>query len=245
MRVVSWNLNHRTRVAEALAFLKTLEPDIALLQEVAPLPDRPGVLWHRVWNCKWGTAIVAHEGMALREIPTVPVTSIDDIPEGHLERSHPGAWVAADVEVSGFGTVTVVSAYGLMRRLRNGIAYATSTVHRTLSDLTPVLDVARSKGRVVVAGDLNISPHFSPPDRDAHIATFARIKAFGLLDCLGATHEGVVQTYRHHNKPEARPSQLDWMFASPSMRLVSCSVVDTEQAWSLSDHAPLLAVFEP
>jgi endonuclease/exonuclease/phosphatase family metal-dependent hydrolase len=248
MRVVSWNLNgnaRHKRIAEALQYLDTLEPDIALLQEVAPLPEGISGLWQPVWSGKWGTAIVARKGLVLRELPSIPVTSIDAIPDGHLERSHPGAWVAADVETQDLGAITVVSVYGLMRRLRNGVDYATTTVHRTLSDLTPVLDVRRSKGKVVLAGDLNVSPQIEPPDREAHTATIARLKAFGLIDCLGAKHDAPVQTYRHHNKPGGKPWQLDWMFAAPSLQLASCEVVDTPQVHALSDHNPVLAVFAP
>jgi len=248
MRVLSWNLNgnaRRKRIAEALEYIKSLEPDVALLQEVAPLPDGVNAIWHPVWGGAWGTAIVARAGLELRELPSIPVTSIEAIPEGHLERSHPGAWVAADVEMPGVGVVTVASVYGLMRRLRNGVDYATSTVHRTLSDLTPVLDVRRSKGKIVLAGDLNISPQIDPPDRDAHVATIARLKAFGLIDCLGEKHGVFVQTYRHHNKVGGRPWQLDWMFAAPAMKLVSCVVVDTEEVRSLSDHSPVLAELAP
>jgi endonuclease/exonuclease/phosphatase family metal-dependent hydrolase len=129
----------------------------------------------------------------------------------------------------------------MMRKLRNGVDYATTTVQRTLSDLTPVLDVRRSKGKVVFAGDLNISPQIDPPDRLAHEAVIARIKAFGLVDCIGAKHDGVVQTYRHHNKPGGKPWQIDWMFAAPSFAVASCVVLDTDETRALSDHNPVVA----
>jgi hypothetical protein len=42
----------------------------------------------------------------------------------------------------------------------------------------------------VVGGDLNMSPQIRWPDTETHKAVIQRIKAFGLKDCLRATHEG-------------------------------------------------------
>lgn len=126
MRVLSWNLNGNARRKElpaALAYIDTLKADVMLLQEVGPLPTGSNAIWHPVWNGPWGTAVMARHGLELREVQTIPVTSIDRIPPGHLERSHPGAWVAADVDYPGLGPITVVSAYGMMRKLRNDIDY--------------------------------------------------------------------------------------------------------------------------
>jgi exonuclease III len=246
MRVISWNLNGNSRrhsTANALAYLDTLNADIVLLQEVAPLPAERNAIRHPVWSDAWGTAVLARSGLVLREVPTIPVTSIERITDGQLERSHPGAWVAADVDMPGIGAVTVISVYGIQRKLRNGVAYATTTVQRTLSDLTPVLDVHRSKGHVVLAGDLNISPQIDPPDREAHVAAIDRLKAFGLVDCMKEHHDGYVQTYRHLNKSGGKPWQLDWVFAAPSLKAVSCSVVDNEESRSFSDHNPVIVDF--
>lgn len=138
-----------------------------------------------------------------------------------------------------------MSVYGLMYKVGNGITYSTVSLQRTLSDLTPVLDVNYGKGRLaVMGGDLNMTPQIPPPDRNAHIAILDRIKAFGLVDCLGETHEGFVRTYRHQNKPTGTPWHDDWVFASPKLKLVTCEPLDLEAAWALSDHCPVVAEFE-
>lgn len=117
-------------------------------------------------------------------------------------------------------------------------------MQRTLSDLTPILDVNRSKAPVVLGGDLNVSPQIRWPDTAAHKAVIERIKAFGLRDCLGATHAGFVQTYRSRNSRSRSSWQGDWVFASDRLRLVRCEPEDSDQAWALSDHCPIVADFE-
>jgi hypothetical protein len=94
-----------------------------------------------------------------------------------------------------------------------------------------------------MAGDLNVSPQISPPDREAHVAVIDRIKAFGLVDCLGATHAEFVRTHRPRNKEAGPPWQDDWLFASPKLVLTRCEPVGTDEAWALSDHCPVLAEF--
>jgi len=106
------------------------------------------------------------------------------------------------------------------------------------------LDVNRSGAPVVLGGDLNVSPQIRWPDTDAHRAVIERIKAFGLRDCLGATHQGFVQTYRSRNPRARGPWQGDWVFASERLNLLSCDPVDADQAWALSDHCPVVAEFE-
>ena len=87
--------------------------------------------------------------------------------------------------------------------------------------------------------------------------------AFGMVECLA---EGVapdrgplagctcgpapdcrhVRTYRHDDKPNGHPGQIDVMFATKALAdsMVSSVAVDDEQAWKLSDHCPVVAEFE-
>jgi endonuclease/exonuclease/phosphatase family metal-dependent hydrolase len=246
LRVVTWNMNYcfrKHQVDQAWAYLRSLEVDVALLQESPRPREAEGAIWHEA-VAGWGTAVIVRNGLAWHEVPSVPLAGSERIPPGHLERSERGAWAAANVEIPGLGTITAVSVYGLLTKLGNGTTYSTSSVQRTLSDLTPVLDVPRSRTHVIMAGDLNVSPQIPAPDMGAHIAILDRISAFGLVDCLAATHDGLVRTYRHRNQPTSKPWQLDWVFAAPKLKLLSCEPLDDEKAWALSDHCPVLAEFE-
>jgi hypothetical protein len=69
----------------------------------------------------------------------------------------------------------------------------------------------------------------------------ARIRAFGLNDCLGEKHDGqYVGTFGSIESP----FQDDWVFASPSLICTRCEPLDTDEAWGLSDHCPVVADFE-
>ncbi len=66
----------------------------------------------------------------------------------------------------------------------------------------------------------------------------------GMIDCLGEFHTDFVRTHRHKNNPDSVPYQDDWIFASKKLKPVSCAPLDTEEAWKLSDHCPVVAEFE-
>src|SRR5262249_48377904 len=56
-----------------------------------------------------------------------------------------------------------------------------TSLHRTLSDLTPILDQnRRRRNSIVFAGDLNASSQFPEPYRKAYQLVHQRIEALGL-----------------------------------------------------------------
>ena len=59
-----------------------------------------------------------------------------------FECSRPGSWVAASVGTP-FGAVTAVALYGLLDE------FSDASVHRSLSELSPIFHDARYNGRVV------------------------------------------------------------------------------------------------
>ncbi|MGB8648923.1 MAG: hypothetical protein WCF84_27045 [Anaerolineae bacterium] len=236
----------RSTHAEAWAYLDALQPDLALLQETHPQRETGrNILWQPIGGRRdWGSAIVSYGNVNLTPIPAVRLGERRD--KEMLEDSHPGCVRVAEAGLSNGTAVTVISIYGLNSDpVRNGIKYATTTVHRILSDLMPILDVARAKERrVILAGDLNVSPQIPQPNTIHHEIVIKRIKAFGLVDCLGETHDGYVRTYRHRNNPNSTPYQDDWVFATENLHLISCEAKDEETAWALSDHCPVIAEFE-
>jgi hypothetical protein len=147
LRIVTWNLNHafRGQGNRAWEFIDSLQPDLALVQESRHPPIEGSVGTEIGGTRRWGTWIVPYGGVSLTEIPWVPLGTVPR-PRGFLEASHPGAFSVAEAKLAAGRTVTVVSVYGMLAfRVRNGMRYSVTTVHRTLSDLTPVLDVKRSK----------------------------------------------------------------------------------------------------
>lgn len=174
-----------------------------------------------------------------------------------FEPSRAGTWTAALVDLGEF-KLTAISLYGL-----NDEAYDAS-VHRSLSELSPVFDRKPHAKRLVLGGDLNILP--TPPRShglDRSQVVMERIRAYGLTDCYqrarppgpGPEAErctcGMGEACTHTRtffRPDSPgiPYQDDYLFASKDLvrgeRLVSCDALPVDSD-SPSDHAPLLATF--
>jgi endonuclease/exonuclease/phosphatase family metal-dependent hydrolase len=179
--------------------------------------------------------------------------------------SHPGCIVAADVALDAV-TVTAVSIYGRQERSRlvddepYGLSYSVTAIHRMLSDLTALIDSRTRRARsvpLVLGGDLNVSTQVTGPDRERHAGALRRFAELGLTDawlespdkepapdcdCTVAPDCGHVRTHRHNRS--ARPWQLDHLFANRALRLTSCRTAIDTATWDLSDHAPVIAVYE-
>lgn len=156
--VVVWNMQRRSSAWDYLE--RALDADVALLQEVGPPPShRPHLLRKEVGGTRrWGSAVLARH--ALTELHKI--SSRNTRGPVALIRHNPGAVIAAVVDVPDEEPIVVVSLYGL---IDNG--YAITSVHRALSDLTPLMD-SFLRHRVIVGGDLNCSSQLPAPDRARH-----------------------------------------------------------------------------
>ena len=257
LRVVVWNIASKAR---AWAALDRLEPDICLLNEAVVPKGRDGV-WSDAGTLgrdgktrRWSAAVISGS-------PSKPIT--DARPRFRQNRrevpfvaSRPGSWVAASVNTP-LGVVTSVALYGLMDELSD------ASVHRSLSELSPLVDDARYRSLIVVGGDLNTGTQWSKKDhvlnaRDRNVLD--RFTSWGLVDCVRAKRapgrlEGClcvegddcahVRTRRDSHWPEV-PYQTDYLFASPKLAsaLISCEVLATDEWFAISDHAPIVADFQ-
>jgi hypothetical protein len=137
--------------------------------------------------------------------------------------------------------------------------WAQTTMHRLLSDLTPLLHSGRADRWLVMGGDLNVSTQLPRPYGDWSKTIFQRIADFGLVDLIeqaAMTHgrPGMrdcpcglkdclhVQTAKHSTGSHY---QNDYMFATPALAelLDDCIPATDDEAWELSDHRPLIAEF--
>jgi exonuclease III len=271
MRVVSWNMNHWQRTPaqreEAWRYLReVLQADVALVQEASP-PAKVTQCFRPIdagsSGSAWGSAVVVlGAGLGLRPRARWPLPYPRHSAE--LPDSYPGTSAVADIlDATGNVLFTAVSLYARFERAPSGEIYACATLHRTLSDLTAVLDTSRSSAPVLVAGDFNISTQAVTAettlvDRDSARAAFARLRAFGLRSCFevdrfrpprladcscdegdGCHH---MRTHRNQNRIDSRATQLDYAWASEGIvsKLTVARAVDEDAAWSVSDHCPLL-----
>jgi endonuclease/exonuclease/phosphatase family metal-dependent hydrolase len=257
LRVVVWNI---AQDPAAWAALDRLDPDICLLNEAVVPADRLAI-WSDTGTHgrdgkrrPWSAAITSR-------YPTAAIT--DARPQWRHSRrnvpfvcSRPGSWVAARVETP-MGAVTAVSLYGLMDELSD------ASMHRSLSECSPVFDDPRYSDMVLLGGDLNTGTQWPRSDathnaRDRGV--LQRIEAYGLNDCVRATRapgrlagcpcmEGEscshVRTRRDARHP-AVPYQTDYLFASARARLTlsSCEVLASDEWFEISDHAPIVADFQ-
>ena len=246
-------MNHWSRSPEqrkaAWEYLRGLETDYALLQEIVPPRDWPPnrLVFRKMeygGRTQWGSAVVSYDR---------PIQEVSECLSPHGKKAHrfhltfPGTLAIAQIA----SDIVLVSVYGM---IDNG--YAVTTVHRLLSDLTPLLDSKLGR-RVILAGDLNVSTQLPEPDRKRHRNLLERFATVGLVDCLDLERparqllrncpcEDIpcrhVHTHRHGRS--GKPWQNDYMFVSKplSSRVVSCRPVNEGDsiAWSHSDHRPLV-----
>lgn len=280
MRIVSWNMNRRGTSAghhqRAWEYLQNvLRPDVALVQEAEP----PDEFTQRVYvpidkaRFNWGSAVVAlHPDLRIQPRRRVALADsyLDAVAPDELPDSHPGACAVADVlNASNERLLTAISLYGQWEMTPGGNdMFACARLHRMLSDLTGILATSR-RHPVLIAGDLNVTTQFprakpSQAEKDAASAAdaaFARMRAWGLADCLAATAAerpplphctcldgsacSHVQTFRSNNQIDSRPTQLDYVFGSASVfsKASRCTVDHSPAAWQLSDHCPLIVDF--
>lgn len=230
----------------------------------AETPER----WWVSKTRRWGSAVVClNPDLDLRPIETVRLGDPKEV--GQLAASHPGTFAAVEVGLPSGDAFVAISAYGLIddHNPEIGEGYSATTLNRMLSDLTPLIDSRRGR-RMVLGGDLNSGTQWRPGIRQArwgpmHDATMARIEGFGFHNCLAemlppdrGPLEGCpcgprpdcrhVRTLRQNNRPDGDPVQVDYIFASDAIvdRVVSCQPLGIEEAWSLSDHCPVVATFE-
>jgi hypothetical protein len=246
LRVATWNLRRR---GEAWHFIDDqLDADIVLAQEAVAPPHREHVVYRRGGiggNRPWGSAVAAR--LSVREV----VRAKSGPMRSSTERIR-AAWPSGG-RSRGRTSDRRLSVSGLIDD-----GYAATTMHRILSDLTPLLDSRRE--RLVLGGDLNVSTQLERPyDRHSQ-SVFDRLQNFGLVDLLRQTagrREALtacpcrdepcthVRTQTHPRS--SVPWHNDYLFATRDLadQLVDCYALNEDATvWSISDHCPVVADFE-
>jgi hypothetical protein len=241
LKIATWNMNYRshtkTRNKEAWDFVtNVIAPDIFLAQESKPEGEIEfrGNIWHPIPNRPWGSGVF---------------TKTYSVKELVFPNTYFGSLVGAEVELPNGMSLTVFSMYGLLDQ-----GYATTTIHKMLSDLTYVLmgkgQYAGKNQNVVIGGDLNISVQcdekLGKKERytNAHKICFERIEDFGLVNSFSKFYNGYVQTHRHVRSSE--PWQNDYLFVSRKLagNVKSCNIIDEDPVKKFSDHNPVVIKLE-
>ena len=264
-RIAVWNMSHwenaRThgKVGAAWERLAGLGADVALVQEaVVPAPYSDKAVGRIIGGSRsWGSAVV---GFTTEVRPLIACRGRAASKDTNIADTLPGSLAVATCMIHGQHR-TLISMYGM---IDNG--YADTTVHRQLSDLVPVLDSAEHEGKIILGGDLNITTQWVGDQRryrDWERVTFARIRAFGLEDCLDVSREiegpwpacdcldGAecrhIHTQAHRNS--TRPWHNTYVYASTALvrePLTVTSTVHRDEAWlEFGGHFPVTVTMRP
>jgi exonuclease III len=227
IQVVTWNICRKVPLAVWDYITHSTIPTICLLQEAySNDSDSETFLSNRIDNKRGSTAILTN-GLSLKKIELKRV-------------SHPGTITVGTVYLPDGQALTLISLYGLLDE-----GYSITTLHRILSDLTPVIDHTK---RVIIGGDFNASPQWDErqPGTSSHQILFNRLEDFGFTNCLA--DKGFVKTWRSpHPTTKNFPWQLDYLFASNDIcaKLSGCQVLgDDPNIHNFSDHNPIIADFD-
>lgn len=268
-RVLSWNMNQTTTSWSYLAELaRRYEIDVALLQEArrpvkAPsFPSEPAFESNERWsipvpvglNRRYCSAVVCFNEHV--NFTPVPATLLSETVYGGFGASHPGQFAVANIALPNQQMLTCISLYGIWDTMADsGEIYAYGSLHRALSDLTPLLQARGAN--VVLAGDLNVWHGYGgAPWEERFAVVFDRLRSQGLrlagpfrphdasalADCPCRQPENCrhVATFRYQRNPANRPYQNDFVFASGHLSAAT-AVVDEDEVWRHSDHVPVIA----
>jgi len=278
MRLITWNLNratwqqrghcksadeHQRRAWEELGALGV---DVAFLQEAMPPPlelsrpplaTLPAGVEREDWRSLPGPSRWWCSALATWTRDLAPFPTEADALEP-LEETHKGAYRLGQVPF-GEGRLIVASIYALWdyAGLRKGEKprYSETSLHRTLSDLTPIIDVHRTAFSVVVAGDFNASTQFGRPDREPYGLIHARLRSLGLVNVTVSASDDRLENCicaddpcEHVRSLEGpTPYQDDYIYASPDIaeRTTRVTVERSPGIEAVSDHFPLVVEVEP
>ena len=264
IRIVSWNVGGHDIWSELLRS----DFDVALLQEAKVGPsDWPQVIvphldeeWRTAgWTSgQWSRRTAVAQISGLVEVTPFPLTTTDALEPNAIPVSRPGTLTAATVK-AGDESFMVVSVYGMWERAADGrsLIYADASAHRLLSDLASIV-TTESKHRLIVAGDFNILHGYGEDGQHywkaRYSTVFDRAESMGLCFVGPQAPDGrqadpapselpegsndVPTYFTARQGPMSATRQLDFVFASPSLRdrLVVTALNRTAEEWGPSDH---------
>ena len=260
--VVSWNMRRATSSSVSWDYLRELDPDIALLQEVSDFPDSVSrdyairflkATGKSGKSQRFGTAILVR-GEFIGEFE---LRSTVDWVEAELRRFS-GNLITGRVRLDGVGELLLVSVYNpawhLSRKTLDGLDTTPVRLKHNpdvwLADILWHCLLTASPTRslpLVVGGDFNLSETFDSWSKAprGNREYLDRMADLGLIECLRDWNDQLVPTFRNPRGGHLM-HQIDHLFVSPDLRsgLDSCTVgTDRVLDEGISDHLPIVAQF--
>lgn len=263
MRIGTWNLKQAVAPKKPLPELwswaaERLRPDCMVFTEgKVPAAGVP-----RGWTAEWDPSGIYPENqnrwgtvVAARGVELTPVTSV----KGRWRRTNlsftwPAAVQVVDVFDRGEYWATVVGLYAVTKNARgDSTGNGTYSWPTTMRQLEPIFDSERGQ-RLVVAGDLNLLPKNIGRVAENYglhdvidLTAKSRSKLTGCISCRRPTGCHHLWTHKNTGGPNPAVQQIDYVFVSDEMRreIVRVEGGDTDypDAWTMSDHAPVVVEF--
>jgi exonuclease III len=265
MRVLTWNCRRATTSHSLWEVLETLDPDVALLQEVGALPDK------RLVSYNARTAVPLTQSGSRQRFSTAVLSRWPIGKSVTLETPH--TWVSALLEKFAGNVlsvevhprtgplVIVVNVYSPAWPLDKA-AYEGEQVFGIQLEqnreiwLTDIVTAGLRHSRLgeneacIVGGDFNSCVTFDswPGGPRGNQEWLDRMSALGFIECLQKHQGQLTPTFRRPGRADPH-CQIDKLFASRSLaaRLSDCRVESAEFIYGhkLSDHLPVIADFKP
>lgn len=263
IRLVSWNTRRAKPASFAWEYLRELDPDVAVLQEVGGLPDD----LRRAYSVRIGTPITKHGNP--QQFSTALLVRGQIVSEVPLQADRPwintllaqfaGNILSYDIRPTNGPPHRIVNVYSpawpIAREAYAGIDVSGVKLNQNpdlwASDLL-TNGLAHSREGLadawLVAGDFNSCVTFDGwrggPRGNAE--WLARMAKLGFVECLSGHNGRMVPTFKVPRRSEPT-CQIDKVFATAAFtaRLVGCSVGDGPRVLGagLSDHLPVIADF--
>ena len=270
IRLISWNMNGNPNSWSELvnsdidlALLQEAKPPPESMTSVVPDPKTP---WFTAGGIRrnWCTAVACFSDKI--NIKPYKLGTVSEYDPNSLPVSCKGTLAAADVVIeSTKEVITFISMYGAweepLKNIKSSWIYADASVHRLISDISVLIGKQRGH-KIIAAGDLNVlygyGEHGSSYWKARYDTVFNRFEAIGLPFIGPQATEGGIQadpwpeelpknskdvpTYRtQKNKPETATRQLDFVFASDSLKnRLNIRAMNKPEEWGPSDHCRIL-----
>ncbi len=263
LRVLTWNCRHATEQSAAWDYLRELNPDIALLQEVGSIPLSVATKFDRIVKPatnrdgrlqSFSTAILVRGELG----PAIPMATPLAWVNSEFQR-FAGNVVAHRVRPIDWPDVNVVSVYSpawpIDRTWLAGVDVSGVKLTQQKWDVW-VMDLVWASLRErtdldqpwIIAGDFNSSETFDhwPGGPRGNREFLDRMAGLGLCECLRFAQDKLTPTFR--SPRGVINAQIDHLFTTPALgsRLRCCETGDPDRVFrqGLSDHLPIIAEFE-
>ena len=263
MKVLTWNVKYASTYSAAWEFLKQVDPDISLLQEVTKLPDwiLSSYHTHQVYPRYFGGFRAPFSTVILSKWPlnTSPFLSSSLEWVNSIHHSRDGWIIECETIPESGEPIRLVSvhspAFPVPEETLEGIDISpiqlTNNPHLWFTEILWSLlcnEVIDDGEPWIVGGDFNTSVLFDKPKDRGNRMVIRRMNKLRLTDCLSHFKRKPVPTY----KPPVGSviHQLDYCFVNePLMRtLVRAHVPNQSRIFDhkpkmLSDHLPIICEF--